>query len=107
MVQELFKEDAELHLSYRYYRQRSSDFYKAVYDTADMDIEPYLSDDDKLGRVRTHLTGIKLASKLALFGVQGKWADVRIEALAQYLKQDTHYGDAFISQLALNIPIVY
>lgn len=107
LVQELANERAELHLSYRYYRQRSSDFYKDVYDSADTKIEPYLSDDDKLGRVHSHNMGIKLTSYLDVFGAEGKWAKVRVEALLQYLKQDTHYGDAVISQAALSFPIDY
>lgn len=106
-VQELLDEKAELHLSYRYYRQRSSDFHEDVYDSADLIIEPYLSDDDKLGRVRSHDMGIKVASELAAFGVEGEWSDVRLEALFHYIKQDTHYGDAVVAQTALSFPIGY
>ena len=107
VVQELFDEQAELHLSYRYYRQRSSFFYKEVYDTADASMEPYLTDDDKLGRVRAHTYGAKAASRMELFGLQGDWADVRLEALFQYIQQDTHYGDAVVGQMALSFPIKY
>jgi hypothetical protein len=106
-IQELLDEKAELHLSYRYYRQRASDFYEEVYDSADMSIEPYLTDDDKLGRVRSHDMGVKVASELAAFGVLGEWSDVRLEALFHYIKQDTHYGDAVVGQFALSFPIGY
>jgi hypothetical protein len=107
IVQDFFDDKAELHLSYRYYRQRSSFFYKDVYDSADMNIEPYLSDDDKLGRVRSHTLGVKAATRMELLGLSGDWADVRLEALVQYLKQDTHYGNALVAELALSFPIQY
>ncbi len=106
-IQGFLGDRAELHLSYRYYRQRSSYFYKDVYDSADMILEPFLSDDDKLGRVRTHTFGTKVAARLGLFGIGGDFADARLEALVQYLKQDTHYGDALVAQMALSFPITY
>lgn len=106
-IQELFSGKLEAHMSYRYHRQRSSDFYKEVYDSADQSIEPYLTDDDKLGRVRTHTMGLKLSATLDLLGIDGGWADVRVEALGQYLKQDTRYGNAVISQLAFVVPVDY
>ncbi len=107
IVQELFDEQADLQLSYRYYRQRSSFFYKEVYDTADMNLEPFVTDDDKLGRVRVHTFGVKAGSRMELFGLGGDWQEVRVEALFQYLKQDTHYGDAVVAQMALSFPIKY
>lgn len=107
VVQDLLDDRAELHLSYRYYRQRAAFFYEEVYDSADMNVEPYLTDDSKLGRVRSHTYGIKAASRLELFGVQGDWAEVRLEGLFQYIKQDTHYGDAVVAQMALSFPIKY
>lgn len=106
-VQELLEGDVELHLNYRYYRQRRADFYEEVYDSGDMEIEPYLTADSKLGDVRTHNAGFKLACRLRRFGVGGSWGDVRVEGLFQYLKQNTHYGDAVISQLAMTFPIDY
>ncbi len=106
-IQEFFSGKLEAHLGYRYHRQRAADFYEKVYDSGDVTIEPYLTDDDKLGRVRTHTMGLKLAATLDLFGIEGGWADVRVEALGQYLKQDTRYGDAIISQLALIVPVDY
>lgn len=106
-MQELFSGKLETHLSYRYHRQRAADFYEEVYNSGDMSIEPYLTDDDKLGRVRTHTMGLKIAATLDLLGMEGGWADVRVEALGQYLKQDTRYGDAVVSQLALIVPVDY
>ncbi len=106
-IQELAGGDLELHLSYRYYRQRAAFFYKDVYDSNDQSVEPFLTDDDKLGRVRTHNTGIKMSAALKLFGLRGTWADARIEGLFQYLQQDTHYGNAVISQVALRFPVSY
>jgi len=106
-IQEFFSGKLETHISYRYHRQRAADFYKKVYNSGDVSVEPYLTDDDKLGRVRTHTMGLKVAATLDLLGIEGGWADVRVEALAQYLKQDTRYGDAVISQLALVVPVDY
>lgn len=107
VVQDLFEDKAELHLSYRYYRQRSSFFYEDVYDSADQNIQPFLSDDDKLGRVRSNYFGLKAATRMDLFGLQGDWAEVRLEALFQFVQQDTHYGDALVGQMALSFPIRY
>ena len=106
-IQEFFAGDLELHLSYRYHRQRAADFYRDVYDESDPYLEPFVTADDKLGRVRSHTMGVKAATRLALFGVTGSWSNVRLEALGQYLKQNTHYGDAVIAQLALVVPVEY
>ncbi|MBL4635648.1 MAG: hypothetical protein JKY56_17440, partial [Kofleriaceae bacterium] len=51
--------------------------------------------------------GFKTGIYLGLFGLEGKWADVRVDGLVQYLKQNTHYGDAIISQVALTFPVEY
>ena len=107
VVQEFLDGDVEVHLSYRFHRQRAAEFYKDVYNSSDTNVEPFLTDDDKLGRVRSHNTGLKLASMLSVFGVRGSWSKVRVEALAQYLRQDTHYGNAVISQFALSFPVDY
>lgn len=107
MVQELLGGDMELHLSYRFYRQRAADFYKEVYNSNEMSVEPYLTDDDKLGHVRSHNAGIKLSLKLKRVGITGTWSEARVEGLFQYLKQNTHYGDAVISQLAITVPLEY
>jgi hypothetical protein len=106
IIQEL-GDSTELHLLYRYYRQRAADFYEDVYDSNDPTVEPYLTDDDKLGRMRAHTFGGKLGTDLSELGVIGDWSEVRIEGLFQYVMQDTHYGDAVISQLAVSIPLRY
>ena len=107
IVQELLGDDMELHLSYRFYRQRAAEFYKKVYNTNDMSVEPYLTDDDKLSHVRSHNAGIKLSLALGRLGITGSWSEARIEGLFQYLKQNTRFGDAVISQPALTVPLEY
>jgi len=106
-IQEFAGGDLDVHLSYRYHRQRAAEFYKEVYDSADINVQPFATDDDKLGKVRSHATALKLGVNLALFGVEGKWSGVRIEALGRYIVQNTHYGNAIVSQLALVIPVEY
>ncbi|MBL4636824.1 MAG: DUF3570 domain-containing protein [Kofleriaceae bacterium] len=107
IIQELFDGDVDIHLSYRHYRQSAADFYEDIYDSGDVFEEPFLSGDDKLGDVRNHTFGFKTGIYLGLFGLEGKWADVRVDGLVQYLKQNTHYGDAIISQVALTFPVEY
>ncbi len=106
-IQELQDGKLEVHTSYRYHRQRAAEFYKTVYDSSDAAVEPYVTDDEKLSRVRTHTVGLKLAASLDLFGIEGEWSRVRVEALGQYLHQNTRFGNAIVSQLALVVPIEY
>lgn len=107
IVQELFEGDVDINLSYRFYRQSAADFYEDIYDSGDMFEEPFLSGDDKLGNVRSHTMGLKTGVYLGLFGLEGQWAEVRMDGLLQYIKQNTHYGNAFISQVALTFPVDY
>ncbi len=107
LVQELAGGELEVHLGYRYHRQHAAEFYEEIYNSGDMLEEPFLSGDDKLGEVRNHSLSFKMGATMSLFGMEGKWSEIRLDALAQYLKQNTHYGDAVVGQFAVTIPFAY
>lgn len=93
-----------VHLRARYYRQSGADFYKELYDSADPEAEPFLTDDAKLGPMTTQTYGLKLELGLDLLGFGGAIGRTRTEALVEYLVQDTHFGDAVSAQAAVVVP---
>jgi hypothetical protein len=106
LVQELVPA-LDVHLRYRYHRQSAADFYRRVYDSADPAVEPYLTDDVKLGRMTTQTFGGKLEVGLSLLGFTGALARARAQAGFDYIIQSTHYGNAVSGQLALSLPFGY
>jgi hypothetical protein len=98
---------AELRLRYRYYRQTRADFFKDIYDSADPAVEPFLTDDPKLSAFETQTFGALLAAPLSLLGAGGSLAAVRVEGLVEHVAQTSRFGDAFIAQVAITVPLEY
>ncbi|HTE51833.1 MAG TPA: DUF3570 domain-containing protein [Kofleriaceae bacterium] len=98
----------DLHLRYRYHHQNAAEFYEPVYDSADPAMEPYITDDAKLGRLTTQTFGGKLEVGVDLFGVtDGPMAGARAQASFDYITQSTYYGNAVSAQLAISVPFAY
>jgi hypothetical protein len=89
----------------RVHAQGDADFYEDVYTAAEIMTADYVTDDEKLGAMRTILVGGQVVAALGLFGVEGRWAAARIEALFEYIDQDTSWGDAWNAQLGFGFPI--
>lgn len=106
VIQEV-RDDFEVHLRFRYHRQSKAEFFKTIYDTADPAMEPYLTDDVKLGNFTTESYGIKLDSTLEALGVEGSWAEVRANLSLEYTVQNNRFGNAVSGQLAFTVPFEY
>lgn len=100
-------EQLDVHLAYRLHHQSAADFFEPIYDSADPDIEPYLTDDAKLDRMTTQTFGIKLDATLARLGIRGPLAQGRVSALFEYITQTTYFGNAVSAQAALSLPFSY
>ena len=97
----------DVHLRYRYHHQSAADFFKAVYDTADNEMEPFLTADQKLTRQTSQLFSAKLEAALGLLGVGGRLSDARVNAMFEYTTQTTSFGNAIAGQMTLTIPFEY
>ncbi|HKE19723.1 MAG TPA: DUF3570 domain-containing protein [Kofleriaceae bacterium] len=107
VVQELTPE-IDVHLRYRLHHQSAADFYKSIYESADPAVEPFLTDDAKLGRLTTHTVGGKLEVALSLFGIDSGFLNgARAQVGFEYIDQSTYYGNAVAAQLALSVPFEY
>jgi hypothetical protein len=96
-----------VHGRYRFHWQNRADFYRSIYDSADPSLEPFITDDPKLGAMTTHTIGGKLEVGLSAFGVSGRSGDIRAELQFDYLVQDNRYGNALQAQLGVTVPFVY
>jgi len=104
VIQE-WKNGLAVHLRGRYHRQSRADFYRAVYDSSDPALFPYLTDDVKLSHFDAYTAGVKVEAPLALFGVCGPHADVRVDLLAEYVVQHNRFGNAFVGGLGVTVPV--
>lgn len=106
-LMQLLPREVALALRYRYYWQSKADFYKAVYDTNDPAIEPYLSDDVKLSHFTGQTYGAQLDVPLSAIGFTGDRGDIRATALFEYVIQNNRFGNGVIAQMALTVPFRY
>ena len=97
----------DVHLRYRYHHQSAADFFKSVYDTADKEMEPFLTADQKLTRQTSQLLSAKFEAALGLFGMDGRFSDARVNAMFEYTTQTTSFGNAIAGQMTLVIPFEY
>lgn len=69
--------------------------------------QAFLSDDIKLSKFTTHTIEAKLGASGEAFGVAGRWASARLEAILQYVIQNNRFGNAIVAHAALTIPFTY
>jgi hypothetical protein len=96
----------ELRVRYRAHVQTQADFYQDVYSQAQIDNDPFITDDEKLSSMHTQTIGGRLSMALGLLGIGGRWGAARLELQADYYQQSTAFGNAFIGQLGLDVPIL-
>jgi hypothetical protein len=107
VVQEIV-DGLDLRLRYRYSVQSAADFYKNVYMQSELaDPAVYVTDDEKLGEMTTHVVGGQVSVELGLFGLRGLFGEVRIDAVVERILQSTSFGDAWVGQLGLAVPFSY
>jgi hypothetical protein len=106
IIQEIIP-NLDVHARYRFYWQRGADFYEEVYDTANPEMELFLTSDEKLGPMITHTMGIKVDLGLSAFGIGGRAGTFRAQALVEYILQNTDFGNAVNAQLAFTVPFEY
>ncbi len=106
VIQEL-RTGLELSVRGRFHTQRAADFFRDIYDTDDPNVEPYLTDDEKLSAFHSYHLGVKADVLLGILGVHGDWSRARAELLAEYIVQDNDFGNAVQAQAALTIPFDY
>jgi hypothetical protein len=105
-IQELVP-DLDAHIRYRLHHQGAADFYRTTYPSADPAVEPYLTDDVKLSELTTQTFGVKLDVAARLLGVEGRLAGARAEALFEYIRQTSYFGNAVAAQIAFTVPFSY
>ncbi|HLL22601.1 MAG TPA: DUF3570 domain-containing protein [Kofleriaceae bacterium] len=96
---------ADAALRYRFHTQRDAYFYKERYAMTPTD--GLLSDDVKLSAFRSHTVEAKFGILGETFGLSGRWAPVRIEAILTYIAQDNRFGNAFVANAAVTLPFEY
>jgi hypothetical protein len=95
----------DVRVRYRFYTQNAADFYKPVYTQADIDdTTVHITADAKLSAFHTQIFGLQWTAALSLFGVTGRWGDVRVDAEAERVLQSNAFGDAWTAQLGLVVP---
>ncbi len=92
-------------LRYRFHTQLGAFFYQDRYAMEPAD--GYVSDDVKLSTFRSHTVEAKLGMLGETFGLTGRWAPVRFEAILSYTAQDNRFGNAFVGQFAATLPLDY
>ncbi len=103
VVQEV-GDTVEAAIRFRYHRQSRAYFYQDRYDSSDVMIQPFLTDDVKLSRFTTKTLEAKLAVHGDTFGIEGRWGAARLEGMLQYVVQDNRFGNAAIAHLAVTVP---
>ena len=106
VIQELMR-DLDVHLRYRFYKQSQAEFYKEIYNTADPEMEPFLTADQKLSNQRTQIFGVKADGALSVLGITGRFENARLSALFEYTTQTTSFGNAIAGQVAFSVPFEY
>jgi len=92
-------------LRYRFHTQLAAFFYKERYAMTPAD--GYISDDVKLSAFRSHTVEAKVGMLGETFGLTGRWAPVRVEAILMYVAQDNRFGNAFVAHAAITLPFEY
>ena len=92
-------------LRYRFHTQLAAFFYKDRYAMTPMD--GFVSDDVKLSAFRSHTVEAKVGMLGETFGLSGRWAPVRFEAILMYIAQDNRFGNAFVAHAAVTVPFEY
>jgi hypothetical protein len=92
-------------LRYRFHTQLAAFFYKERYPMSPAD--GFVSDDVKLSSFRTHTVEAKVGMLGETFGLSGRWAPVRFEAILMYIAQDNRFGNAFVAHAAVTVPFEY
>ena len=107
LIQELHP-GLEARVRYRYYMQSAADFYREIYSKAEiLDAGVYKTEDEKLSAFTTHTIGGQVTVALGLFGLEGTWSDIRLDALVDRIVQDTTFGNAWSVQLGMVVPFAY
>lgn len=99
--------NADATLRYRFHTQDGAYFYRDRYPTADITMQPYLSDDVKLDAFDGHLIEAKLGFLGEAFDMNGRWAGARFEGILQYVLQHERFGNAIVAHVALTVPFEY
>jgi Protein of unknown function (DUF3570) len=92
-------------LRYRFHTQLAAFFYEDRYEMTPAN--GLISDDVKLSSFRSHTVEAKVGMTGETFGLTGRWAPVRFEAILTYIVQDNRFGNAFVSQAAVTLPFEY
>lgn len=92
-------------LRYRFHTQLAAFFYKDRYAVSPMN--GLVSDDVKLSAFRSHTVEAKVGMLGETFGLSGRWAPVRFEAILMYIAQDNRFGNAFVAHAAVTLPFEY
>lgn len=92
---------------YRYYRQTAADFFKEIYNSNDPAMEPFLTNDGKLERFRSHWFTFKLDLLFASLGIRGSLSGVSANVSLTYIDTTSRFGNAITGQLAFTIPFEY
>jgi len=92
-------------LRYRFHTQLAAFFYKERYAMTPPD--GFISDDVKLSAFRSHTVEAKIGMFGETFGLSGRWAPVRLEAILSYIAQDNRFGNAFVAHAAITLPFEY
>lgn len=92
-------------LRYRFHTQLAAFFYKDRYAMTPPD--GFVSDDVKLSAFRSHTVEAKVGMFGETFGLSGRWAPVRFEAILSYIAQDNRFGNAFVAHAAVTLPFEY
>lgn len=103
VIQALGGDRASARLRYRYYRQTATEFYREVYDRP----QAFMTDDAKLAAFTGHTVGVRLDGELGLVGVAGRFERARAEVVVDYVVQGSRFGNGYVAQLALTVPLEY
>ena len=103
VVQEI-GDTVEASVRLRYHRQARAYFYQDRYDTSDVMLQPFLTDDVKLSQFTTKTLEAKLAVHGDTFGIDGRWGAARLEGMLQYVVQDNRFGNAVVAHVAVSVP---
>ena len=70
-------------------------------------MQSFITDDVKLTTFTTHTLEAKLGMLGETFGLGGRLAEARVEAILQYTIQYNRFGNAVTAQFALTLPFEY
>jgi hypothetical protein len=98
--------DLELRARYRFYHQGAADFWRDTYTLAEIeDPDRFVTRDGKLDAMTTHTIGGQVVVALGLLGADGWWQRVRVDAIVERLLQDSIFGDAWVLQAGVTVPL--